>query len=271
MDTNTIAVKTGLIQGPVGALYIDNDNNNVYEAVPVLFLHSFAGSSKHWKDQLDHLRTKRQATAFDFRAHGKSEAGSDSNYSVEALVKDVEAVVDSLGWDQVILVGHSMGASTALAYAAAHPKKVVALVLAGAPGRTDPAQAKQIVASLESNKYEQVMDEYMKRLLQGAKPPTDRIVMEGAQKLTKPVTIQIVKGQFAFIHWTELIRFTCPAMIIYTTGESKQPNALFHQAKDVPSRLIPETSHWIQMDKPDEFNQVLDSFLVKVDEKVELR
>lgn len=267
-STQTVAQKSGRINSPTGAIYINNENSKVNEGIPVLFLHSFGGSSEHWKNQLDHIRTKRQAAAIDFRAHGQSDPSTDSNYSVPALVKDVEAAMQELGWDKVILVGHSMGASTALAYAAEHPKKTVAVLLTGAPGRTDPKQAKQVIASLESDQYQQVMDEYMKRLLQNAKSPTDRIVLEGVQKLSRPVTMAIVKGQFEFNPLPELIRFTGPAMIIYTTGESNQPNALFNQAKDIPSKLIPETSHWIQLDKPDEFNQALDSFLVMVDQKV---
>src|SRR5688500_2070077 len=103
MDTNTVVAKTGRIDGPVGALYIDN-NNKVNEGIPVLFLHSFAGSSDHWKYQLDHVRAKRQAAAFDFRGHGRSDSAANADYNVEALVKDVEAVLNELGWDKVILV-----------------------------------------------------------------------------------------------------------------------------------------------------------------------
>src|SRR5688572_25409431 len=65
-DTMNIVQKPGRIDGPVGALYIDN-NNTIDEGIPVLFLHSFGGSSEHWKQQLEHVRKHRQAAAFDFR------------------------------------------------------------------------------------------------------------------------------------------------------------------------------------------------------------
>jgi pimeloyl-ACP methyl ester carboxylesterase len=265
MDTNTITAKKGRIEGPVGALYVDNNNNSMSEGIPVLFLHSFAGSSDHWKYQLEHVRTKRQAAAFDFRGHGRSDSAAGADYNVEALVKDVEAVINELGWDKVILVGHSMGSSTAIAYTRAHPEKVMGLMMVGAPGRSDPEQSKQIVAALESDKYQMVMDDYMKKLLTNAKRPTDEIVMQGVQSLSKPVTLEIVKGQFAYDPLPGIEAYRGPKLIVYTSGEKGQPNALYAQAKEVPSRLIPETSHWIQLDKPEQFNEVLDQFLESVE------
>lgn len=264
MDTNTVAAKTGRIDGPVGALYINNDNT-VNEGIPVLFLHSFAGNSDHWKYQLEHVRAKRPAAAFDFRGHGQSDAAANADYIVDALVKDVEAVINELGWDKVILVGHSMGSSTAIAYTSAHPERVMGLMMVGAPGKSDPALAKQIVASLESDKYQMVMDDYMKKLLTNAKRPTDEIVMQGVQSLSKPVTVEIVKAQFAFNPLPGIEAYRGPKLIVYTSGEKGQPNALHAQAKDVPSKLIPETSHWIMLDKPEEFNEILDHFLESVE------
>ncbi len=268
MDTiNTAAIKSGHVTGPAGVLYIDANNNaNVKEGIPVLFLPSFGGSSEHWKQQLDHIRTRRQAAAFDFRGHGQSEAASDSNYHVEALVKDVETVIDELGWNKVVLVGHSMGGSTAIAYADAHPTRVAGLLMVGTPGRSNPEQTKQIMAALESEQYQMVMDDYMKKLLTNAKRPTDEIVMSGIQELSKPVSLQIIRGQFAYNPLPALGRYEGPKMIIYSAGENHQPNALYNQAKDVPSILIDETSHWVQLDKPDEFNIILDNFLHTVDD-----
>lgn len=270
MDTMN-AVQTGRIDGPVGALYIDNKNTTVNEGIPVLFLHSFGGSSEHWKQQLDHVRQHRQAAVFDFRGHGRSDSANNSAYAVEQLVKDVEAVMDELGWDKAILVGHSMGGSTAIAYADAHPNKVAGLMMVGTPGKSDPEQSKQIIASLESDQYQRVMDDYMKKILTGAKRPTDELVMQGVQKLNKPVSIQIIKGQFAYNPLPALGRYNGPKLIIYSDGENKQPNALYAQAKDIPSKHVEGTSHWIQIDKGEEFNKILDEFLDTADKPVDTR
>jgi pimeloyl-ACP methyl ester carboxylesterase len=261
MGTSQPAQKSGRIQGPVGAIYIDNNNSDIQEGIPVLFLHSFGGSIEHWQQQLEYVRQHRQAAAFDFRGHGQSEASDNASYSVEALVKDVEAVMDELGWQRVVLVGHSMGATTALAYADAHPNRAAGLILAGSPGKSDPAQAKQIMAALESEQYPHVMADYMKRILTGARRPTDEIVMRGVQEISRPVSLQIIKGQFDYDPLPAISRIGVPVMIVYADGELELPNALSRQAKHIPSRHIEGTSHWMHMDKGDEFNKVLDEFL----------
>ena len=54
-----------------------------------------------------------------------------SDYSLEARVQDLEAVVDSLRLPQFHLFGHSQGAVAAIEYAARHPERVSRMVLFG--------------------------------------------------------------------------------------------------------------------------------------------
>ena len=57
--------------------------------------------------------------------------GTIPEFSVDAFVRDLEAVVDALGFDQFTLIGSSKGGPTAIAYAALHPERVSHLVLYG--------------------------------------------------------------------------------------------------------------------------------------------
>jgi len=68
------------ISGPAGFLHID-DGGAV--GVPVVFVHSFAGSTAHWAMQLAHLRKTRRAVAFDLRSHGQSASPARDDYAVE--------------------------------------------------------------------------------------------------------------------------------------------------------------------------------------------
>ena len=58
--------------------------------------------------------------------------GTTPTFSVDAFVRDLEAVVDALGLDRFALIGSSKGGATAMAYAARHPERVSHLVLYGA-------------------------------------------------------------------------------------------------------------------------------------------
>ena len=61
-----------------------------------------------------------------------------------------------------------------------------------------------------------------------------------------------------------LKRYTGPTLIV-ATPEENQPTALYKQMPNIPHKIMTGTSHWMQMDKPEEFNQILDEFLKTVD------
>jgi class 3 adenylate cyclase len=65
---------------------------------------------------------------FDVRATGLSDRDA-IDFSLEAMTRDLEAVVARTGFDVFVLVGWTTAAPTALAYAAAHPERVSHLIL----------------------------------------------------------------------------------------------------------------------------------------------
>ncbi len=139
------------------------------------------------------MRETRRAVAIDFRGHGKSDASLKSNFTAEALANDIVAVVDGLDLDKFVLVGHSMGGSAAIAYTDLHTNRVVGLVLAGTPGKTPVEISKPVVASLQSDKYQQVMDDYMEKLVTNARPEVATKVKEGVNKLSKEIQSRLFR------------------------------------------------------------------------------
>jgi pimeloyl-ACP methyl ester carboxylesterase len=67
---------------------------------------------------------------YDERGSGLSD-WDDPELSIDAFVRDLEAVVDTLGLDRFALIGSSKGGPTSIAYAARHPERVSQLVLYG--------------------------------------------------------------------------------------------------------------------------------------------
>lgn len=65
---------------------------------------------------------------YDLRGHGRSEQPR-SGYSGADMAADLAAIVDAIGEDRVIVVGHSFGGYVALRFAADHPDRVQGLVL----------------------------------------------------------------------------------------------------------------------------------------------
>jgi len=75
-------------------------------------------------------RSGHRVVAYDARGHGRSTAAPQHTaYGYEHLAADLEAVLDALGLERVMLMGASMGAHTATRFALAHPQRVHALCL----------------------------------------------------------------------------------------------------------------------------------------------
>ena len=250
---------TRRIAGPAGTLVVDDGGRG---GVPVVFLHSYAGSRAHWSGQLAHLRKTRRAIAIDLRGHGESSAPADRAYSSSALAADVGAVVDALHLDRFVLVGHSMGGSAAIAYAGANPQRVAGLVLAGAPGRIPPEQASKIIASIEAD-YETVMAKFWDELLTNARPDVRARLLRERQSIGKADSIAIIRSLFADDPLPPLGRYPGPTLIVVTDGDD-QPVDLHRLLPQLPTARIAGTSHWPHLDKPAEFEAVLDRFLATI-------
>jgi pimeloyl-ACP methyl ester carboxylesterase/DNA-binding CsgD family transcriptional regulator len=81
-----------------------------------------------WHHWLRELTRDHTLARFDIRGTGLSDRAADGQ-NLEAWVRDVEAVTDSLGWRRFPVLGICQGAAIAVAYAVRHPERVSHLVL----------------------------------------------------------------------------------------------------------------------------------------------
>lgn len=108
------------------------------KATPVVLLHGFGETSHMWLPVIPQLAAKRIVIAPDLRGAGGSEKTADG-YRKLAMAQDIHALVKSLGYPKIKLVGHDIGLMVAYAYAAQYPDEVESLVLMDAflPGVGD--------------------------------------------------------------------------------------------------------------------------------------
>ncbi|MBL8689448.1 MAG: alpha/beta hydrolase [Rhodospirillaceae bacterium] len=249
-----MAVST--IAGPAGTLHVDDGGKG---RPPVVLLHAFSGNADHWTAQLTHQRKKRRAIAFDFRGHGRSEMPTIEELTVDRMADDVASVVNKLGLYDFVLVGHSIGGSVAIDYAAGHPDRVAGLVVIGAPGKVPDAQAKQILDSMKAD-YDKVTEAYWLKLLAHAMPKTRERIMKEMRMLPKDAGFALIAATFAFDPVPGMILYPGPKLAI-VTGDKEQPHDLHRTVPDLPFRRIAGTSHWPHLDQPAMVNAILDAFI----------
>ncbi|MFN2452294.1 MAG: alpha/beta fold hydrolase [Candidatus Dormibacteria bacterium] len=88
-------------------------------APPLLALHGLASNARWWDLVAEQLAGAYRVIAVDQRGHGRSDR-PDSGYEFDDVVADLHGLVGRLELPPAVVVGHSWGASVALAYAAAH-------------------------------------------------------------------------------------------------------------------------------------------------------
>ena len=111
-----------------------------------MLLHSLGADGRMWDACLVGLGAAQHVVVPDTRGHGRS--GPSSTASVDHWVGDLDQVLDSAGVRGVVLVGVSLGGIQALAYAAAHPARVLGLVVADSFAALEPEMASAKIADL---------------------------------------------------------------------------------------------------------------------------
>ncbi|MDQ0710860.1 pimeloyl-ACP methyl ester carboxylesterase [Streptomyces luteogriseus] len=94
---------------------------------PVVYLNGQFATQGYWRHTLAELGPGWRHITYDERARGKSKRSAD--YSFEAAVRDVDAVLAARGVDRALLVGWSYGAVVAAHWAGRNPDRTVGAIL----------------------------------------------------------------------------------------------------------------------------------------------
>ena len=98
----------------------------------ILLLHGYPETARSWHKVQQSLATSGYRTVAVFM-RGYAPTSSATDYSVRSLGEDVVALIDALGEDKAIVIGHDWGASAAYEAAFTSPDKISHLVAISIP------------------------------------------------------------------------------------------------------------------------------------------
>ncbi len=254
----------------------------------ILFLHGARLSAHTWDVVCLALRARYRCLALDARGHGDSHWAPPDAYHAEAHVEDVEGLVDGLGLEDFVLVGHSMGGGTALAYAGRHADKLKALVIVD----TGPAERAGVVRPGVQRMHDFVngpaefdsLEEVVERAV-AFNPARDRRLLR--RSLLNNMR-QLPNGRWAWKYHREglgrrgpehqearrqlllaaIPRISCPTLVLrggisdmFTAEDAERvatslPDGRWHE--------VPNAGHTIQGDNPKGLLEALEPFLDEV-------
>jgi pimeloyl-ACP methyl ester carboxylesterase len=227
----------------------------------VLLMHGLAMHLTTWRAQLEHLWVSRPAAAFDHPGCGESDPPSDGDYSLAARARSVGAVADALGYDRFVVVGHSYSGSVAGKYAAENPGRVAGVVLAdGAldPGTWPAGMVEGIARSMRDDWDDAIAKGFTPNLALAG----DDVRAAAFAALEETPRETVIAG-FASMAGHDaratLARYPGPKLSI-AAEVMDEPNTVHHTIP-IPLRVMKSVSHMLMMDRPGEFNRLLDGFL----------
>ena len=247
-----------IIGGPQGQLVADDRGSGA--PTPVVFVHSDLGTRQHWWGAIGHIASTRRGTALDLRGHGESAPPADGDFSYEGRAADIGALIDVLA-KQVVLVGHSGGAIAALTYAVEHPSRVVGLVLvdpAGDPDSVPAEQRRALMQQLRGADYRDVIRGYYASIAGENADVRERVIAD-ALATSQATAIGTFEALNSFEPRKLLGRYQGPILVVVTPQTDQE--WMLHRMGNLPYRVVESTGHWIHLEKPAEFNAILDQFL----------
>ena len=203
----------------------------------------------------------------DHRGHGDS-SKPHSGYGWEHYTGDLVALVDVLGVDRVTLAGHSLGSVTCLLAAAEIPDRVESMLLEDPPIplRSESAGVFQTLLDLKQRQFDAIVEEFMlwrpwitqeeaegsaRRLISTA----DGVLREAGEGVLARATIP--RPGAVIDAPTLLIQAGIPEQRAFQDSgkEILQP-----VLPNMTVETIPDTSHNVLREKPDEYRAILAMF-----------
>ncbi len=250
------------------------------EAEPILYLHGLRSHAHTFDPFAAILRPYFQVLALDQRGHGES--GWAQDYSELGFVSDVQRFVEALALPPFALVGHSMGARNAWAYAARQPERLRRLVLVD----LGPEVERQGLERMPGNPAPQVFASVQEAFdfLRGANPgPSDDMVrLRVLHNLNRlPNGHWIWRWDPALRDWPRsedderppedgwgaLARIACDTLVVRgQKSDLLSPQVAERMVGTLPrGRLvtISGAGHTVPADRPEEFARALLEFLTE--------
>lgn len=234
----------------------------------VVLLHSLGTDHRMWRDQVAALRGEHRVIAPDCRGHGRSAWTGPAGADVWAA--DLDRVLDAAGVERAALAGVSLGGIQAIAYAAARPDRVRAVVVADSfaelPAEVADAKISGLAGQAEREGMAAVADAYVADTFTLDPPPDGaELVRDAIAGMDATAYAASVRACFGARVTGRLAAVRAPALVLWGDADAKTPRALSERiAAGIPGaelREIPGAGHLSNLENPAAFTRAVADML----------
>ena len=238
----------------------------------VSFVTGIANDLTMWDGQVPALARDFRILRYDLRGHGGSEA-TRGPYTMETLVADLRAVLDSLKVEKTHLVGLGLGGAIAQAFAIEYPARVARLMPCCCRARMVPdfaAMWHKLRETVQQNGLESIVEPTVQRWFSEDFKAAHPDVLEKIRKMIRGTTLEGYLGvTAAFLGLDVEDRLhEIKAPTLYVSGAEDKlggpPDLMKRLAEKVKGARhvsVPRAAHIANIQNPAGFNRVLEDFL----------
>ncbi|WP_159888524.1 alpha/beta fold hydrolase [Paenibacillus puerhi] len=232
---------------------------------PLVLLHGFCGSGAYWDEVVPLLDAHYRVIVPDLRGHGES-GSPDEAYTIEGMADDIAALIDELGTEKAIVLGHSLGGYVTLALAERHSDKLRAFGLVHSMAFPDDEKGKAGRLQAKQTIREQGLSVFIEGLIPKLFAPAHLESMPEAVKQAKEIGLGT--SPEGAMHTLDAMRerpdrnavlqsMELPLLLV--AGENDQiipvERTFVVQGDYVTQRLISGAGHMSMMEAPKELAQ----------------
>jgi pimeloyl-ACP methyl ester carboxylesterase len=249
---------------------------------PALFLiHGFGDGGFVWDTFVRALSPQVTAVAVDLRGHGDSSWDPQQRYAAEVHSADIAHVLERSGFEDVVLVGHSLGAEIAIRVAASGRVRVRALVIVDGGAQMKASAAEHLAQQFaeQSWHYESVSQytDCLAKRLTLAERPTLQSFAARSMRICTPQGFELKcdpalrnhmrQTEFSSV-WPMLSSVKCPILLVRGAASALLSQQSARQVSqtldDCTFVVVPRAGHAVLLDNPAGLCRAVQPFLTRL-------
>lgn len=240
----------------------------------LLFVHGSFIDMNYWSAQIDYFNQQYQVLTIDLPGHGES-GKNRKTWTIQEYGNDVCTVMKELHLKNVILIGHSMGGDVILEASAKCPDSVIGFVgvdnfkNAGTAMTVEiQNQIGQIIKMLKSD-FANTSENFARQAL--LSPSTDKVIVDRVvsdyRDMDNNIGIDLISSAFTYSEREqELMTKLKFKMFLINVDNIPTNEELLKKYAASGYDILPikGTCHFPMIEKPDEFNRLLQDIVIKI-------
>lgn len=256
----------------------------------MLMLHGFPEFWYSWRHLIPEFAKDFKVVALDLRGYNDSDKPqAQSAYVMDELVKDVAGVIQGLGYQECILVGHDWGGAIAWTFAYAHPDMVEKLIVLNLPHPAKFAEGLRTPQQLLRSTYiflfqlpwlpelllQAVDYEAIAKVFQGTavnksaftQADLDAYKDAAAKRGALTAMLNYYRNIFQILTTNKTWRvLEVPTLLIWGEKDTALGKELTYgtaaYVRDLQIKYIANSGHWVQQEQPELVTQYMQEFLL---------